>query len=592
MKPLYDRINSKGASVYFIVILFISLSVYFSVSNNEFLINWDDGSQVVNNPDINNISFTEIKKIFSSYYVGMYQPLTTISYAIDYALFGLSAEAFHLSQLLYHFFVIILVYTLLIRTTKNYFLSFILSLIFAVHPLNVESVAWISARSNILYTIFYILAILSYLKYLKQEKKVRYYMLTIIFFVLSCLSKSAAITLPVLLIVIDYFYSKINWKNLINKLPFFLISVVFGLITIDARTKASHIVDLNEHYTHIQLILITVFSVFRYVQLFVFHTNYSAFYTYPEKINDLLPAEFYYVPIIFILIVIILSWILFKKNKPVLFGLLFFLVSLSVMLKIVPAGMQYMADRYMYLPMIGLFICLGQIKSEYFRKHLIILIGSFFIYILFLSYKTLLYNEYWKNESQLYEQTLKTQPNAVPVKNFLGIIHKKNGNTKEALFYFDDIINKYPAYGSVYNNRGNLYKDLGNFDMAMQDYNMAILYEGEQPEIFTNIGILYAMSEDNEMAISYFTKAIKMDSEFYLAFFNRGKMFAMNGYFDKALNDLNKAILINPEFSMAYYTRGMVFYSLGNSEDACKDLKMAEKLGNKQAKAQIIGICN
>jgi tetratricopeptide (TPR) repeat protein len=393
-------------------------------------------------------------------------------------------------------------------------------------------------------------------------------------------------------VAIDFFYDKINWKNLLNKLPFFALSIIFGLITIDARIKASHLVEMNEHYNYFELIIITAFSIYRYIQLFLFHNDYSAFYTYPEKMNEWLPAKFYLVSLIFILIFIFISWHLYKKNKPALFGMAFFLITLSVMLKFIPAGMQYMADRYMYLPMFGLFVGLTQIREDFYKKHFRIFMGLIFLYIVLFAYKTIDYNRYWKNEPVLFEQTLKTQPNAVPVKNFLGIMHKKNGDFKEALKYFNEIISRYPEYGSAYNNRGNLYKDMQKYDLAMQDYNMALIYEGEKPEILLNIGIIYALTEDFEMALSFFNKALETDSEFYLGYFNRGKIFAMKGFYEKALSDMNETIRLNPYFSMAYYSRGMIYYNTGDKDKACKDLQKSKELGNSLSVEQIGKICN
>ncbi|PIP54071.1 MAG: hypothetical protein COX07_07325 [Bacteroidetes bacterium CG23_combo_of_CG06-09_8_20_14_all_32_9] len=588
--------SSRASNIYLFFILLVAFASFYSVLNNEFLINWDDGAQVVNNADIKEISFSGIQKIFSSYYVGMYQPITTLTYTFDYAIYGLSSQGFHFSNLFYHFIAIILVFIFLSKIFNNRLLIFFLTLLFSVHPTNVESVAWLSARSNILYTIFYFAGLIFYLKYIREQKKNKYYFITFIFFGLSCLSKSTAVTFPVVLLLFDIFFDKITLRKVIEKIPFLIISIVIGLITIDARIIDAHIPDLSSQYNSSELFLVVFYSIFMYIKLFFIPYNNSAYYIYPEKNNNFLPFEFYITLIMFIACSVILLIILFKRKKQALFGLFFFLISLFIMLKFIATGLQFMADRYIYLPMIGILITIGYLIEPLLKKYLLYSVILLCIVATGFIYRTVSYNNYWINEESLFSQTLKTQPNAVPCKNLLGVAYRKRGNIGEALNLFNEIIKKYPSYGIAYNNRGNLYKDRGDFKKAINDYNMALLYkgkdEGENEEIYTNIGIVYAMDNDFQSAFQYFNKAIEKNNKFYLAYFNRGMAYAMKGNFDKALADLNIAVNINPDFAMSYYTRGMVYYSMGKSSESCSDLKIAEKLGVKMAQEQIKKICN
>lgn len=590
--------NSRVPNIYLLSILLITFCSFFSIFNNEFIINWDDGAQVVNNVDITHLSFSGIQKIFSTYYVGMYQPITTLTYAFDYAIYGLSSQGFHFSSLFYHFIAIILVFIFLSKIFNNKLLIFFLTLIFAVHPTSVESVAWLSARSNILFTIFYIAGLIFYLKHLQEkEKKVdKYYFLTMLFFLLSCFSKSPAITFPFLLLLFDVFFDKITVRKVIEKIPFLIISVVFGLITIDARSNAFHFIDFSIHYSFSEQFLLVFYSVFMYIKHFFIPYNNCAYYVYPDKIDNALPLEFYITLIIILISSIILLTILYKHKKQTFLGLLFFLFSLFVMLKFVATDLQFMTDRYLYLPMIGILIAIGFLIEPLLKKYKLIIIvllgvfsGSFII-------RTISYNKYWENEEILFSKTIEIQPNAIPCKNYLGISYRKKGDFEKALILFNEIINKYPNYGNAYNNRGNVYKDMKDYKKAIDDFNMALLYKGEDEsndaEIYTNIGIVYAMSNDIKTAWNYFNKAVEKNNNFYLAYFNRGKAFAMMGLFDKALNDLDIAININPDFAMSYYTRGMIYYSINKKDESCRDLRKAEELGYKIEPTQINRICN
>jgi protein O-mannosyl-transferase len=590
--------SSKVSNIYLFFILLITFCSFFSIFNNEFIINWDDGAQVVNNADIKQLTFSGFHKIFSSYYVGMYQPITTLTYAFDYAIYGLSSQGFHFSNLCFHFIAVILLFVFLSKIFNNKLLIFFLTLIFAIHPTCVESIAWISARSNIIFAIFYISGLISYLKHIqgKDRKISKYYFITLAFFILSCLSKSAAMTFPFLLLLFDVYFDKMNLRKIIEKVPFILISIVFGLITIDARINAFHFIDFSAHYSSSEQFLLVFYSVFMYIKLFFIPYSNCAYYIYPEKNNNALSFEFYSSFIILFVIYVILIVILYKRKKQALLGLLFFLISLFVMLKFVATDLQLMTDRYLYMPMIGILIAIGFIIEPLFKKYQI----SIVIFLSVISgsfvFRTISYNEYWKNEESLFSETIIIQPDAIPCKNYLGISFRKRGDLGKALNLFNEIIEKYPNYENVYNNRGNVYKDMGNFKKAINDYNTALLYKGEDEsndaEIYTNIGVVYAMGKDFQTSMNYFDKAIEKNNRYYLAYLNRGKAYAMKGSFGNALNDLDIAISINPDFAASYYTRGMVYYSINKRNESCRDLKIAEELGYKISPIQIKNICN
>ncbi|GAB4303562.1 MAG: tetratricopeptide repeat protein [Marinilabiliales bacterium] len=584
--------NHKLRLLLYIITLFvITLITRYSAINNDFLKYWDDGEQVVQNNDIKKIDLERIKKIFSSYYVGMYQPVTTLTYAFDYKIAGLSSKWYHFSNILYHLIVVLLAFFFFKKLTSNELHGFLLSLVFAIHPSNIESIAWISARSTMLFTAFYLLALIFYFNYIK-EKQLKFYLLSFIAFLLSCLSKSAAITFPVLLIVIDYFFGKINIKSLLGKIPFFIVSIIFGLITIYAREKAHHITDLSDYYTFPEMLLITIYSIFRYLIMFFIPHDYSAFYTYPEKIDMMLPLQYYIVPVLLMLLFSYFFIKSIKKKSKILFGLLFFIVTMSIMLKIIPAGLQVIADRYMYLPIIGIIISVYYLFKPFYTRFKYVVFALFGLYIVFFAYQSNQYIKYWKNDERLFLQTLKHDPDAVPVKNFLGIIYKNKQEYNKALEMYNSILNKYPGYGSAYNNRANIFKNIGKIDDAIQDYNMALLYEGETAEIFTNMGIVYAMKQDYRLAVNYFNKAIALNKSYYLPYYNRAKTFAEIGVFDKALDDLNKVVELKSDFSMAYFTRGMIYYKIGNNYNACKDISKANELGLNLAKDYIPKVCN
>ena len=215
-----------------VILLIISLAwtflLYFRVISFEF-INWDDNAYIYQNKDIKELTISSISKLFSSFYLGMYQPLTMLSFSLEYSFFGLNPSIFHADNLILHLFNVCLVFIFIRNLTGNSLSSFIVSLFFGIHPLHVESVAWISERKDVLYTFFYLLGLISYIQYLKV-KETKFWILSIILFILSLLSKSAAVTFPLVLLLLHFYHQRaeFNLKNTLLKVwPFFILSVLF-----------------------------------------------------------------------------------------------------------------------------------------------------------------------------------------------------------------------------------------------------------------------------------------------------------------------------------------------------------------------------
>ena len=218
-----NSINRRTQYLLLFLILILTAILYAACLKNGF-VNWDDGKNVFENPDIKSLGWQNIKKIFSTFYLGMYQPITTISFALDYKIAGLDPQQFHLTNLLFHLLNVWLVFMFILLLTKNNVIAVVTALFFAVHPLHAESVCWVSERKDVLYAFFYLLSIITWINYLKSGRKITFFFLSMFFFLLSLCSKSAAVTLPVLMILIDYYMGiKINFKSHLNKIPFFLL---------------------------------------------------------------------------------------------------------------------------------------------------------------------------------------------------------------------------------------------------------------------------------------------------------------------------------------------------------------------------------
>lgn len=585
--------KEKNLNIFIILIIVIVAFVSFSSSFENGFLQWDDNLQITENRDIKELSLNSIKTFFSSFYVGMYQPITTITYAIDYKIAGLDSRFFHFSNILYHLLNIILVYTLIYRIKPNLYLASFITLVFAIHPLQVESVAWLSARSNLIYSFFYLLALIKYIDYIKSDLNIRYYLFSSLFFVLSILSKSTAVTLPILLFVFDYYYKRnvLSKRVILEKTPLILLSISIGILTIFARKEADHLTNLSNYFNLFERFLLACYAVLFYLSKLFAPINLSAFYNYPLKTNDFLPIIYYLAPIL----LFGLAFIIFRLKqftKEIIFGIGLFLIPISIVLQIIPVGSQTVTERYMYLPMLGLlFVCAILIEKYIFTKRSIVLFITCIIIIIgILSTLSFQRTKTWKDTMTLFDDTLEKQPRAMTVRNLRGVEYKKIGDYQKALEDFNKVLYYYPNYADSYNNRANVKKNLGDLNGAIQDFDKAIQLEPASPEIYSNKGIVLAELGDINSAIQQFSISLRIDPNYVIAYTNRAKAYAMVTNYRAALNDLDQALKLNPELGLAYFTKGMIKIQL-NDPSACKDLQNALKYKYSPAKTALQTYC-
>ncbi|MDD5571187.1 MAG: glycosyltransferase family 39 protein, partial [Bacteroidales bacterium] len=267
-KPQKLPANKKNKDVLFaILVLAITFVVFFPSLKCDFT-NLDDQYYVLNNPDIKNLSFNNIKILFSNFYVGNYQPMAMLTYAIEYKISGLNPFAYHFTNFFLHLLNTLLVFIFIKKLSSNIHVAAIASVLFGVHPLHVESVAWISERKDVLYAFFYIAGLITYLKY-KEKNDVKFYLLTILLFVFSCLSKAMAVPFSIMLLLIDYLQmKKINFRIIVDKIPFLAISFTFGLIAIYVQKlqgASTFINNVGGAYSGTDRFFLANYSLFFYI---------------------------------------------------------------------------------------------------------------------------------------------------------------------------------------------------------------------------------------------------------------------------------------------------------------------------------------
>jgi len=583
-----------GFNSYYILggILLLTFLLFYNTLTNNF-VNLDDSGYIKDNPDIKDLSAKNIAAIFSSFYNANYHPFTTLSYAIEYNLFGLNAKPYHVVNLLIHLLNVFMVFRLIKKISNKTEVALLVALFFAVHPMHVESVAWISERKDLLYSFFFICGLSTYYQYIHTTtNKNKLYVYTILLFLCSLLSKSAAITFPLMLLVFDYYFQR-GWKTkvLVEKIPFFLLSLFFGAITILSQQSAGAInADLMPDYNLLQRFFVVCFTTSYYIVKLVLPFNLAVLHFAPPE----LPYYYYLSP----LFLILLAFLIYKARgmkRELIFGFLFYLVGISLTSQVIPVGYAVVSERYSYIPYIGLFFIIGCFYSAVQDKrsfgslkpvinYLLAGITLFFIVITFQR------NKVWQNSINLFTDLVKKYPNQahahfILAKNLMDI-PDLNG----ALISMNRSIELDPKMPESYFYRGNIYYGQQNYAAALSDYLKAVELNPKYSEAYYNIGVTYNTTNKFQESIEPLTKAINIMPNEYM-YQTRASSFFNLRRLQEAVDDYTNAIAINPKVGQAYFNRGATYLSMQQKSNACADWKTASDLGFTKADEMINAYC-
>ncbi len=423
---------------------------------------WDDNQYIFKNDVVKNFDW---KGIFSTYQMGNYHPITMLSLAIDYAVAHEQTWIYHFENLLFHILNSFLIFRLLKRLNQTDLVALMVVVLFAIHPLHVESVAWKAERKDVLFTFFLLISFLQYLSF-DKTKSTKYYIFSIICFVLACLSKGMAVVLPALLIITDYVFleKKINAKMFLNKIPYFIFTIIFSIISIKAQQQFDAVAGfLTNYYTFFDRILLATYSFCFYWVKSILPINLIPFYPYPNK-----PLPYYYY---FSLIVVLgITYLIFKygkKNKEIVWGVLFYLISISTVLQILPVGSAITADRYSYLSSIGIFYTIAFIINQLWNKYLVIKWLTWSIFLIFF-FTTIYQVSTWKDTLTLFGKALKLNPKDA-ITNYNIAYHYFGVNDKEsAVKYFKAAENNGLLHAPTFRTVAEIYIDLAKYDEAIQ----------------------------------------------------------------------------------------------------------------------------
>jgi Flp pilus assembly protein TadD len=598
IKKNRKEFNSSGIpswASYGIVIL-LGIIIYSNSFNCSFHL--DDARSIVDNLYIRNLS--HLKSLWESEHTRI---IPNITFALNYHFGGLHVTGYHLVNLFIHLANSCLAYwlTLLIFSSpvmkghpvsaNKKLIAFFTTLFFVSHPLATESVTYIVQRINVMAAMFYMLSLALYLKArMTDQKNITTYLLyacSIVSAVLAMFSKENAFTLPIAIFMIEIFF--LQTGRLLDKLRSYRTLVFIGLTLVLAMLLLNHYSfsifkplpanDLNSAVRLTPLIyLMTQFSVIvKYIQLLILPIHQNLDYDYPLSKHFMETGTL--ISFFVLVALLILSVYMFRKNRIISFGILWFFITLSIESSIIPIG-DLIFEHRTYLPSFGYFLILS--TGIYFLLQKVNKSAGIVVVVVIVlinSFLTFERNKVWKDELSLWSNVVLGSPNKGRAYNNRGRAFMDLKKTDEAFSDFNKAIQLRSKYAVAYYNRGNVYEAENKLQEAFDDYNKSISLDSSYAPAYNNRGNVFKKEQKYDEALVDYSKAIKINPNYYNAYNNRGTIYIGQNKYDQAISDLNKAIELKPDLAEAYANRGIAKLNSGDKEDSCLDFKTALDLG-------------
>ena len=514
------------------LLILATLWVWWPVTSLEF-VNWDDVTYLTSNSAVQSFN---LSALFQEYYAGNYHPLTMLSLALEHKLAGLNPASFHRTNLFLHCLNGVLVFFLFKSLSLSSIQAFILSLIFSLHPLRVESVAWVAERKDVLYASFWLASALAWFTYRKTQSLL-WFSLALLAFILSCLSKAMAVTLLPFLVFIEWFsQKKFDFKHFVPFIPMALIGLATGVLALFAQGSA---LGLQGNYSLLERVVLVNYGFWFYPIKTLIPIPLSAFYPYPEQI----PVFWY----LLVALSIALIWVLYRyANQRVLLGVLLYGVVLLPVAQVVPVGQALVADRYSYLPFIGLLLLLSALLQEILRKFSLrenqLLLAMIPLCIV-LAWACRDRIQVWQNSITLYQ----------------------------------DVLLQYPSYSTGYVNYGNALRDKGDWQKAEQAYWLGVYSDPKNDLPWNNLGILASFRKQPERAVYFYSRAAELKPGFPINQYNIATVWFNQGKPAQALPAVEEALKIDPNYGEALHLRGVLLQQLQRYDESIASLLQAMK---------------
>ncbi|MEW6599885.1 MAG: tetratricopeptide repeat protein [Nitrospirota bacterium] len=567
--------------------IFISLflvlatfAVYWQTAGHQF-VTYDDGVYITENPHVKaGPTMDGVKWAFTTTRAGNWHPLTWLSLMLDVGMFGLYPGFHHLMNTAFHAANTVMLFLLLLRLTGAFWPSAFAAALFALHPLHVESVAWAAERKDVLSAFFWILTLLYYDKYVKHPGKLNY-ILVLCAFALGLMSKPMLVTLPLVMLLMDYWpLGRIRpgrkWRLILEKVPFLAVSAISSVVTIYAQQKGGAVASVKALPLSFRAVN-ALWSCVLYLGKMLWPVNLAVIYPIPSSltiVQGLLSG--------LLLAVITGFTVRYAKQRPYLLtGWLWYLITLLPVIGLVQVGRQSMADRYTYIPFIGLFIIIAwgmQIIAGDKRFRRAAVSAAACIILLVLTALTWRQIGYWKDSITLFSHAVETVDNNYIAHENLGYALAQSGRLDEAAYHYAEALRISPDYERALTGMGNVLVKQGKSKEGIYYTNRALVLNPDSAEAHFNMGFAL-MSEGRDMeAARHYSEGLRSDPENAEIHFILGVILAEGGRLDDGISHFSEALRINPDFAEAHYSLGVALLREGKLDESIRHFTEALRI--------------
>lgn len=572
----------------------ITFVAYWPVFQNDF-IKLDDRQYVVENPHVlGGVTWPDVKWAFQPGYASNWHPLTWLSHMLDVQFFGLNPGWHHLGNLVLHVANVILLFLVLRRMTGAIWCSAFVATIFAVHPLHVESVAWVAERKDVLSGFFFFLTLWAYVRYTELDNqnpdsnraKWSWYATALILFALGLMSKSILVTLPCVLLLLDFWplqrlQSKTRWRLLWEKIPFLCLAMASCVATYMAEGKG-HAVSMGLPLG--PRIANVIASYVKYLGKTLWPANLSVFYPHPDlryPLSTQWPDWQILVGALLVVAVCAFALLRHKRQPWFVTGWFWYLGTLVPVIGIIQVGKQGMADRYTYIPLIGVFVCCAWGANELLAglrsgKTVLAAVGILVTTACVLATQKQV--KYWRNDFTLFEHALTVTPNNPVAHHLIGADLQEQHKYDLALTHFRAAVESDPNFVDAYCSLGFTLYAIGKMDEAIEQYQTAIRLNPWHAQAHTSLGALLWMRGRRTEAVEHYAEALQLRPDLAMAHYNMGIALSASGRFSEAAAQLSEALRLNPRHSDAHYNLGVLLAKQGKTNEAISQLQSAVSL--------------
>lgn len=570
-------------------VVLTALLIYWPGLKNGFV--YDDVAYVTENPMLKLTGDALREQILSKPVHGNYHPVTMASLAWDYAAAALNPERYHLHSLILHILNSLLCAWLFFRLSGNAWAGAITGLLFAAHPLRVESVAWISERKDVLYAFFFFLSWIC-LDYYRSGEKKWAYVPAFLFFIAACASKAMAVVLPPLVLLGWYYQTgarPFQWDTLRREyrlpemIPFFLVSLGFGVKAIQVQQSFGFISDLK--YTFLDKVFYVAYGAVFYPVKTLFPIWLSALYPYPMGIHHN-PSWEHYAALPVLLLLAGIFWY-YRKERLTWFVAGFYLISISIVLQIIPVGGAITADRYAYISTAAFLflIALGILrlagKAGSAKTLAIACVGALVGIWTWLGSQQV---KVWQSNRTLFENVARNFPNDPLAHYNTGNAYEKEKNIPEALNWYGKAISKMPDYIDALYNIGSIYgRDKAMPDSGIHYLKLAVQYDPKRADAWNNLGVFNFNKQNYRDALNYYKTSLELKPTYMEAWYNQGNAYLNLGLLDSARLSFEQVLALKPDFDQAFVSLGNIYANQGDPVRQVQNYQQAARLGNTDA---------